>query len=283
VVDNEGNIRGVNYGTVTITARSKDNGKVSATCIVTVVDPVTNLMLSDTMIKLMASENHQMTYTMVPASATVPRIAWTTSNVAIAKVDSFGVVTAIAEGECEIIASATDGSGVSARCTVVVTPYIPLTSITVNTVATTMLMGETRQLSTRGYPYNTTETVNWSSGDTSIVVVDNDGMVRAVGPGVTTVSVMGNTSRVSSTATITVLGLNDSSITIEQYDTYDLYLNGIQAGVTWFSRDKRIATVTAAGKVVARRPGTTTIVARVNGKMVSCTVTVETLQRLSLN
>ena len=70
-----------------------------------------------------------------------------------------------------------------------------------------------------------------------------------------------------------------SSVNLEQYDTYDLYLDGAPTGVTWFSRNKRVATVNNRGVVTARQAGTTTIVARMNGKLVSCEITVEKLAK----
>ncbi len=279
IVDADGNIHGVNLGTATITATARDEGKVFATCKVTVIDPMTKLTLNQSIIRIMQRDTYQLTYTVEPSYASVQRVNWTTSNAAVARVDSLGLVTGVAEGEATIRATASDGSGVYAECTVIVTPIILTTSVQVNTPETTMVLGDTRTLSARTQPRNTTEAIRWISSDSSVVTIDNNGNARAVGPGVCQIIAVSSVSGVEGTSTITVLGLNANTVTLEQYDTFDLQLSGVDAGVTWFSRNKRVATVTRRGVVTGRREGTTEVVARVNGKLVSCEVNVEKLRK----
>ncbi len=279
IVDQDGNIHGVNLGTAIITATARDDGKVSATCKVTVVEETTKITLNQSIIRLMQNDTYQLTYTIEPASATVKRVSWSTSDASVARVDSLGLVRAVGEGEATIRATATDGSGVYAECTVIVTPLVPVTRIQVNTTATTMLIGDTRTLTARVNPRNTTEGIRWVSSDTSIATVNNNGYVEAVGPGVCEITAISSVTGMESISTVTVLGLNATDITLEQYDSFDLYLDGVEEGITWFSRNKRVATVTKKGVVTARKAGTTDIVARVNGKLVACQITVEKMKK----
>lgn len=279
IVDQEGNIHGVNLGTATITATAQDDGKVSATCKVTVVDEVTKIVLGENIIRMVQDDKHQLTYTIEPNYASVKMVNWSTSDASVARVDSLGLVTAVGGGEAKIRVTAADGSGVYAECTVIVEALVPATSITVNTTDTTMVVGDTRTLAARLLPRNTSETVRWVSSDTSVATVNSDGSVTAVGPGVCKMTAISNKTGLESTTTITVLGLNETSLTLEQYDTFDLYLDGVSSGVTWFSKNKRVATVSRKGVITGRREGTTEIVARVNGKMVSCMVSVEKLKK----
>ena len=279
IVDAEGNVHGVNLGVVTVTATSPDEGKVSATCKVTVIDETTKITLNQTTIRLMERDTYQLTYTIEPNYATVQRVNWTTSDASVARVDSLGLVTAIGQGEAKIRATAVDGSGVYAECTVIVTPMILTTSVRVNSLETTMVVGDTRRMTARTMPRNTTEAIRWVSENPSVVTIDSDGNLRAVGPGVAQVTAISSVSGVEGSSTITVLGLNATSLTLEQYDTFDLDLDGTNTAVTWFSRNKRIATVTRRGVVTGRREGTTDIVARVGGKLVSCEVNVEKLNK----
>lgn len=279
IVDSEGNIHGVNLGTATITATAQDDGKVSATCRVTVVDATTKITLNQSVIRIMQRDTYQLTYTIEPNYATVKSVKWSTSDASVARVDSLGLVTGIGEGEARIRATAADGSGVYAECVVIVTPIISTTSVRIDTLETTMVVGDSRTMTARVLPRNTTEGIRWVSEDTSVVTIDNNGNLRAVGPGVAQVTAISSVSGIESSSTITVLGLNASNVTLEQYDSFDLYLDGVTTGVTWFSRNKRVATVTRAGVVTARREGTTEIVARVNGKLVSCEISVEKLQK----
>ncbi len=279
IVDSEGNIHGVNLGTAIITATAQDDGKVSATCKVTVVDATTKITLNQSIIRIMQTETFQLTYTIEPSYATVKMVNWSTSDASVARVDSLGLVTGIGEGEAKIRATAADGSGVYAECTVIVTPAIPTTSVRIDTTATTMVVGDTRTMTARVLPRNTTEGLRWVSEDTSVVTIDNNGNLRAVGPGVAQITAISSVGGVEGSATITVLGLNASAVTLEQYDTFDLYLDGVTSGVTWFSRNKRVATVSRRGVVTGRREGTTEVVARVNGKLVACEVNVEKLKK----
>ncbi|MBO5278538.1 MAG: Ig-like domain-containing protein [Lachnospiraceae bacterium] len=279
IVDHEGNIHGVNLGTAIITATAQDDGKISATCKVTVVDETTEIILNQSIIRIMQNDTYQLTYTIRPDYASVKRVSWSTSDASVARVDSLGLVTGIGEGEAKIRATAADGSGVYAECTVIVKPLIPATSVTVNTSSTTMIIGDSRTLTARMLPRSTTEGLRWVSDDTSVVRIDNNGNATAVGPGVCHVTAISSVTGLEGSCTITVLGMNASTVTLEQYDTFDLYLDGVTGGVTWFSRNKRVATVSKKGLVTARREGTTDIVARVNGKMVSCEITVEKLKK----
>ena len=75
---------------------------------------VTGITLSETAITLQPDETKRLTATVMPADADNPAVAWTSSNEAVAEVNSSGRVTANADGTCVITCSATDGSGVKA-------------------------------------------------------------------------------------------------------------------------------------------------------------------------
>ena len=98
--------------------------------------------------------------------------------------------------------------------------------------------------------------------------------MTAKGQGLATITVTTSDTGLEATCDIVVLALNATSVTLEQYDSYDLDVFGATEKITWYSNNKRVATVDANGKVVARRAGTTIITAKVNGKVLHCTVTV---------
>ena len=84
------------------------------------VQLVTSITLSETYISLQPDETKRLTATVMPADADNPAVTWTSSNEAVAEVNSTGRVTANAEGTCTITCAATDGSGVKAECQVTV-------------------------------------------------------------------------------------------------------------------------------------------------------------------
>ena len=81
---------------------------------------VTSITLSETYISLQPDETKRLTATVMPADADNPAVTWTSSNEAVAEVNSTGRVTANAKGTCTITCAATDGSGVKAECQVTV-------------------------------------------------------------------------------------------------------------------------------------------------------------------
>ena len=81
---------------------------------------VTSITLSETYISLQPDETKRLTATVEPADADNPAVTWTSSNEAVAEVNSTGRVTANAYGTCTITCAATDGSGVWETCQVTV-------------------------------------------------------------------------------------------------------------------------------------------------------------------
>ena len=119
-VDQSGNVTAKAKGTCIITCSAKDGSGMKAECAVTVIQLVTSITLSETYISLQPDETKRLTATVMPADADNPAVTWTSSNEAVAEVNSTGRVTANAYGTCTITCSATDGSGVKAECQVTV-------------------------------------------------------------------------------------------------------------------------------------------------------------------
>ena len=125
-VDASGLVTAVSAGTATITVTTEDGDK-TATCEVTVTAAtvsVTGVTLNKTSTSLYVGDTETLTATVAPANATNKAVIWTSSNPSVAKVEN-GVVTALACGTAVITATAADGSGASASCTVTVSSYLP--------------------------------------------------------------------------------------------------------------------------------------------------------------
>ena len=128
-VDATGEVTAIGAGTATITVTTEDGNK-TATCAVT----VTAATVSVTGVTLSQNEAHlyynrtpntlTLTATVAPDNATDKTVTWTSSNPSVATVEN-GVVTALACGTAVITATAADGSGASASCTVTVSSYLP--------------------------------------------------------------------------------------------------------------------------------------------------------------
>lgn len=277
-VDGNGHIFGGNAGSVVITATAADGSGVSASCVIRVVEPVTSISVEPDTIRLLVGDSQRAYATVYPESASIQDVTWVSSNTSVATVDGDGEVTAVAVGKAKITAISSDGNNIKASCSVYVTPVIKITSLKINSKEITMLSGKTRQLTARISPTNTTESVSWYSTDTSVVVVDDSGRITTVGPGTADVVVSGGLNNVEGTCTVHSMAMSQSSITLEQYDTFDLAVDGAVKTVSWRTGNPRVATVTSAGHIVARMAGTTTITATVDGKTLTCVVRVTNIR-----
>ena len=114
-VDVEGNVKAIAVGEATITATCGDK---SATCKVT-VNPILaeSITLDKTELTLIIGASEQLTATVLPEDVTDKTVTWSTSDAAIATVDTEGNVTAISVGEAVITATCGE---ISTSCRVIV-------------------------------------------------------------------------------------------------------------------------------------------------------------------
>ncbi len=108
------------YGTCTITATAKDGSGVKGTCQVTVAKLVTSITVNPATLTLEPGKSQMLTARVQPSDATNKLLTWSSSNTAVATVNTSGMVTAVAQGTCTITATAKDGSGVKGTCQVTV-------------------------------------------------------------------------------------------------------------------------------------------------------------------
>ena len=128
-LNSDGTITGtpsaVGSSTFTVTATNKDSGSDSKALTLT-INPapilVTGVTLNKSELALYTGGSATLTATVQPDDATNKAVNWSSSDEAVATVDTNGKVTAKAAGEATITATAADGSGKSATCTVTVKP-----------------------------------------------------------------------------------------------------------------------------------------------------------------
>jgi formylglycine-generating enzyme required for sulfatase activity len=113
VIDQSGLSKGTYTGTITIDV---DGTKYTITVTITVDDvTVSGISLDCTTLALKSGETATLQATVTPANAVNKTVTWTSSNTAVATVDSTGKVTAIKEGSAVITAKAGEKT---ATCTV---------------------------------------------------------------------------------------------------------------------------------------------------------------------
>ncbi|MCQ2288181.1 MAG: Ig-like domain-containing protein [Muribaculaceae bacterium] len=112
-VDQYGIVTAIGPGTASITATTTDGTNLSASCIVTVFMKAKAISLNKTTMTINDGQREKLTVNFTPSNTTNKNVTWTTSNSAIATVDSYGNVTGIAPGET--VSNVVIGSGIESN------------------------------------------------------------------------------------------------------------------------------------------------------------------------
>ena len=286
-VDSEGLVTALAAGTARITATTTDGSNLSASCNVSITQLATSISLNETDATMYTGNTLQLTATVSPSTTSNPYVTWSSGNTSVATVSSTGLVTAKSTGNAIITATTSDGSNLSASCSITVKRLA--TSISLNKSSATLYLNQTVQLTATVSPSNATDkSVVWSSSDNSIATVTSTGLVTAIAPGNATIkATTADGSNLSATCVITVkayvtsLTIEPSEMTILEGDTIILTPTilptyATNQNLTWSSSNTSVASVNN-GEVIARSGGETTITARTadgSNLNANCKVTV---------
>ncbi len=277
-VDKYGMITGVDYGTTTITVEAAE-GEAKAFVKIEVVREVTKIELNSSYEVVIVGHNVKLSATVTPSNATYTNVNWnvydstaTKLDNTVALVDEMGVVTGLKKGNAWVVASAQDNSGKTARCYVVVIDPISATGITVSDAEIALMPGETKTITSHIKPVTSTDSLTWTTNNDTVASVSEEGTITANMVGQTTVTVT-TTSGKTATIAVTVLGLSRNYVEIPLYSSFRVYLDGVNSVVRWDVEDLSICDV-ANGNITARKPGSTVVTAKVNGRTLECIVKV---------
>ena len=276
-VTSGGKVKAKKLGTTYIKATAKDGSGAYARCKVRVVRKVKKIKLNRYSGRLLVGSTLKLKATVLPKNATIKSVKWTTNKKSIATVSSTGRVLGTGEGIVKIKASAKDGSGKSATCILHVVEPIEATGITVANSQITVAKGKIAQSGITLNPVNSTTKIKYHSDNPRVATVNKYGKIKTKRAGEATI--YGTTSTgLYGYCDVLVVDLNRKAVTLRPYDTEQLHVNEISTGVTWYSRDINIATVSSTGLVTGRKRGITTIYAVVNGVKLGCRVNVTKLK-----
>lgn len=222
-------------------------------------------------------------------------IAWTSSNTAVATVNASGVVSAVAAGSAQIIATS-EGQNGGATLTVTSAPPITVASVSVTLANSSRNPGQTTQATatTRDANNNvlTGRSISWSSSNTTVATVSGSGLVTAVAAGSAQITATSEGQAGSATFTVAApppvpvasvtVSLAASSLspgqTTQASATTRDANNNVLTGrvITWTSSNTGVATVSTSGLVTAIAVGTVQILAACEGATGGSTLTVST-------
>ena len=290
-IDQDGTARVVSNeeGTVIITATSKKNNNIATgiSILIKKVDTVTemtDLILKSENINLSYGESFKIPVTIFPSTATNSKLIWESSDPSLVTVDSNGKVTAIANKDGNaVITVGTEDRRISSSIGVTVKKVDTITNVEkvgLNKSSITLYYNETATVTATVSPSNATnKNVTWTSSDPSLVTVDSNGKIRAVGNKdgsaiVTVKTIDGNKTdtinvtvkKVNIVVGVTGVNLSKNSITLNYGETEVVTAtvspaNATNKNVTWTSSDPSLVTVDSNGNIKAKanKNGTATI------------------------
>lgn len=193
---------------------------------------------------------------------------WKSSNKKVATVSDNGLVTSIGNGSATITATF-NGKKITCEVSVFglnheskVLEYDGIFS------ATRASFGNKVKLKVEG----TKAKATWSSNNTRVATVDNNGKVTARGPGEAKIYASINGESIS--ADIKVLQMQFTELNLKKGATYKPKVLGTTSDITWRSTKKSVAIVDDNGIITGINPGVAKIIAEVDGRLIRCIVTV---------
>lgn len=241
-----------------------------------------SIKLSKTKVTLLSGKSTKLTVKLTPSNAN--KIIWQSSNPRIATVEN-GVVKANKKGQATITVKTTDGTNLSAKCTVAVKQSVA--SIKLNKTLITNKKGSKVKLKATVKPSKAdNRIIKWQTSNKKVATVNKKGNVKITGKGYAIITcksadgsgvngrcVVNNSSKAKS------IKLNKTKLNVKANKTAKLKatVKGKCKAVSFVSKNNKIATVNDSGVVTGIEKGKTTIIAKTmdgSKKSVKCTVTV---------
>ncbi len=278
-------------GTVTITVSAKDGTGITSfftlTCKTVPAEAITLKNAKGTAVGGKSVSTTDAVYQLKAAASPVnarQTFSWSSSDKSVAAVSSAGKVTFKKAGKVTITAAAKDSSGLSVKVTLTC-KTVPAAKITVKNANGTAVNGKTVSTKKLNYtfsaaasPVNAKQVFTWTGSNTNIATVTSAGKVTFKKAGTVTITVTAkDNSGVKATFKVKCVSvpatavkiknaggtvINGKTITtkkaVVQFTAAAVPANAKQV-FTWTSSNTNIATVTSAGKVTFKKPGTVTI------------------------
>ena len=277
-VDASGLVTAAGNGAVTTTASS---GSASGTAAVTVAQRVSMVEVSPPADTVVERDTVRFEAVATDANGHVVAAAgftWASGDTSVAVVDASGLVTGTGAGEVEITATS---SGVAGRGELVVEVPVP-TAVTVAPATleftalgdTVRLMAEVRDQIGRVMDG---EPVAWTSGDTTVAVVDSAGLVKVAGNGTATITASSGSASGSAAVTVaqevSAVAVSPAADTLVAGDTLRLAAEATDANghavseieFSWASSDTAVAVVDGSGLVTGVGAGEVEVTATAVG------------------
>ena len=175
------------------------------------------------------------------------------------------------EGVYEVYISGNAAAGYSGNVTM--SYQIVQTTVALNKVSATLYRKGTVQLKATVHEPNGKTT--WTSSNTKVATVSSTGKVTAKAKGTATIKAVNGNAWETAKITVKNPALNASAAKLYVKGAKTLKITGKIGKATFKTSNKKIATVSAGGKITAKKKGTCTITVKSNGITMKCKVTVK--------
>lgn len=249
-------------------------------------DPVkvNDIRLNKTSGRLFIKDTFKLTAEVRPEDAKDRSLTWSSSNPGVASVDAAGYVTAKSKGTAVITASANDGSGRSASCSVTVVKA----TVKLNAKTIPLQVGKSTTVIKASGLQAGDKIQSWTSSKKSVARVDKKGKIKAAKAGKAVIRVRTSKGAEAKLTVKVVKGrvktksikADVSKLSLAKGTTRKLVVtrNPITATdkITYKSSNKKIAAVSSSGKVKAKKKGKARITVKTsNGKSYKVKITVK--------
>ena len=276
-VDQNGNVTGLKKGTTTITAVT--TGGKKASCTVKVLVPIERIELPEST-EISVKGKLQLKPVFFPENAEAKSLTWKAAGKAVS-ISKSGLVQALKPGDATI--TLTTDRGVVA--TVQVTVTRKATTISFKSKQIKVPINGTSVLKPTFGPAGSNRwTVTFTSANTDIATVDENGVVSGHSLGKTKITAKLHNKKTATITVWVVIPVEEvripESAELARGKTLTLkpeYLpeNATEKKVKWTSLSPKVASVTSGGVVKGLKAGTAVIRAKTdNGVIAECTVTV---------
>ena len=275
-------------GTVTLKFAAKDGTGKYGYVTVTVLPKISSITAEKMKVVAPNVKTETVNVTILPKDAGNQVLSWSSSDPDICDVDYSGRLLPKSLGVCTIYIKTTDGSNLSAECKVRVASLATAVSIsqstcTLNTGASISLKATVKTNDGSSY----SDFIEWTSENTKIASVDQNGKVTANYPGTVIIRAraIDGTERSAVCAVTVKQPVKGVSLPTEikvgvgaQYTLKPTFnpTYATNQTVTWSTGNSAVATVSSAGVVTGKSVGTAVISCKTadGGYIAKCTVKV---------
>ncbi|MEP6765015.1 MAG: Ig-like domain-containing protein, partial [Gemmatimonadaceae bacterium] len=262
-VSTTGVVSAIAPGTATIVATSE--GKTGSAAVTVAVVPVATVNVSLVNSTRFVNQTTQASAVTLDGGGNVligRPVTWSSSNTAVATVSQTGVVTAVAPGNANIIATSETKTG-QAQITV---SLVPVATVSVSIAAPARFVAQTTTATAVLRDANnnilTGRTINWTSSNTDVATVSPSGVVTALAPGSANITATSEGKIGFANVTVTLAPV--ASVTVSLGSSTPLVGHTTQASavlrdalgntlagrvITWSTSSVALATVTQSGLV----------------------------------